>query len=143
MKPINPNQPTIETRYRTLLMLWFSMSMSVLMFFVIVKFIPATPQTNVKLSLILNSLGIVPVGLSFLLKQRILEQAVTEQRIERVQIAHVLAWALCEMSALLGLLDHFLNGSPYYYVGFVLAALGMLLHFPRKQHLLDASQKQL
>ena len=142
MEPIDPNQPTIEMRYRTLLILWFSISMSILGFLGIVQFTPITVETNTKLSLILNSLGIIPVGLSFLLKQRILAQAVNEQRIERVQIAHVLAWALCEMSALLGLLDHFLNGSPYYYAVFVFAALGMLLHFPRKQHLLDASHKQ-
>lgn len=142
MKPIDPNQPTIEMRYRTLLILWFSFSMSILGFLGVVQFTPVTVATNVKLSLILNSLGIVPVGLSFLLKERILAQAVNEQRIERVQIAHVLAWALCEMAALLGLVDHFMNGSPYYYLGFVFAALAMLLHFPRKQHLLDASHKQ-
>lgn len=142
MRPIDQNQPTIEMRYRTLLILWFAISMSILSFLAIAHFTPVTVQSNVKLSLILSSLGLVPVGLSFLLKQRILAQAVNEQRIERVQIAHVLAWALCEMAALLGLVDHFLNGSPYYYAGFVFAALGMLLHFPRKQHLLDASHTQ-
>lgn len=143
MKPVDPNQPTIEMRYRNLLVLWFGISMSVLSFLVFVKFIPVTVESNVRLSVILNSVGIVPVGLSFLLKQRILEQAISGQKIERVQVAYVLAWALCEMSALLGLVDHFVNGSQYYFGGFVFAALGMLVHFPRKQHLLDASQQQL
>ena len=143
MKPIDPNQPTIEMRYRNLLVLWFGISMSVMSFLAFVQFIRVSVESNVKLSLILNSVGILPVGLSFLLKQRILEQAISGQNIERVQIAYVLAWALCEMSALLGLVDHFVNGSPYYFIGFVFAILGMLGHFPRKQHLLDASQKQL
>jgi hypothetical protein len=90
----------------------------------------------------LNSIAIVPVGVSFLLKQRILEQAVAGQRLDLVQTGYILAWALCEMAALLGLMDHFANGYRYYYVGFIFAAAGLLLHFPRKQHLLDASQQQ-
>jgi len=142
MKPMNPNQPTIEMRYRTIFILWFAMVMSVMMLLVLTQFIPANENSNLKLSLILNSAGIVPLGMSFLLKQRILDQAVTQQRLDLVQSAYVLAFALCEMAALLGLMDHFLSGSRYYYVGFLFGGLGLLLHFPRKQHLLDASQQQ-
>jgi hypothetical protein len=142
MQPNDPNQPTIEMRYRTLFILWFAMCMSVLMLLVLVQFTPTQVEGNVRLSLILNSIAIVPVGVSFLLKQRILEQAVAGQRLDLVQTGYILAWALCEMAALLGLMDHFANGSGYYYVGFIFAAAGLLLHFPRKQHLLDASQQQ-
>lgn len=139
---MNPNQPTIEMRYRTIFILWFAIVMSVLMFLVLAQFTPNRENGDLKLSLILNSAGIVPLGMSFLLKQRILEQAVTQQRLDLVQVAYVLAFALCEMAALLGMVDHFLNGSRYYYIGFLFAGLGLLLHFPRKQHLLDASQQQ-
>jgi len=142
MQPNEPNQPTIEIRYRTLFILWFAICMSVLMLLVLVQFTPTKVEGNVRLSLILNSIAIVPVGVSFLLKQRILEQAVARQRLDLVQVAYVLACALCEMAALLGLMDHFVNGSRYYYVGFIFAGAGLLLHFPRKQHLLDASQQQ-
>jgi hypothetical protein len=142
MKPINPNQPTIEMRYRTILILWFAIAMSVLMFLVLTQFTPNRENGDLKLSLILNGAGIVPLGLSFLLKQRILEQAVAQQRLDLVQVAYVLAFALCEMAALLGLMDHFLSGSRYYYFGFLIGGLGLLLHFPRKQHLLDASQQR-
>ena len=147
------NQPNIEMRYRTLFILWFAICMSVLLLLVLVQFTPVKinlqPSTcsdclssSLRLSLVLNSLAIVPLGISFLIKQRILGQARALQRIDMVQSAYVVAFALCEASALLGLLDHFINGSPLYYVGFIFAGLGMLLHFPRKQHLLDASQKQ-
>lgn len=139
MRPVDSNQPSIEMRHRTILILWFAIVMSVLMFLVLVKFIPTRETGDGRLSLILNSAGIVPLGMSFLLKQRILQQAVTQQRLDLVQVAYVLAFALCEMAALLGLVDRFLNGSRYYYVGFLFAGLGLLLHFPRKQHLLDAS----
>lgn len=129
-------------RYRTIFILWFAIIMSVLMFLVLVQFTPNRESGDLKLSLLLNSAGIVPLGISFLLKQRILGQAVTKQSLDLVQVAYVLAFALSEMAALLGLMDHFLTGSHYYYVGFMFAALGLLLHFPRKQHLLDASQQQ-
>lgn len=142
MKPVDPNQPNIEVRHRTILILWFAIVMSVLMFLVLVQFTPTSGTGDLKLSLILNSAGIVPLGMSFLLKQRILEQAVTKQRLDLVQVAYVLAFALCEMAALLGLVDHFLSGSRYYCIGFVFAGLGLMLHFPRKQHLLDAAQQQ-
>lgn len=142
MKPIDPNQPTIEMRYRTLLILWFAICMSVLLLLVLVLFTPVTVAGNPQLTVILNGLAVVPMGISFLFKRQMLGQAVAEQSLDRVQSAYVMAFALCEASALLGLLDHFLNGSRYYFVGFMFAALGMLLHFPRKQHLLDASQKQ-
>lgn len=142
MKPVDPNQPTIEMRHRTILILWFAMVTSVFTLLVLVQFTPIRESSDGRLSLILNSAGIVPLGLSFLLKQRILEQAANQQRLDLVQVAYVLAFALCEMAALLGLVDHFLSGSRYYYVGFLFAGLGLLLHFPRKQHLLDASPPQ-
>lgn len=140
MKPVDSNQPTIDMRYRTILVLWFAIVMSVLMFLVLAQFTPTRETGDLKLSLMLNGAGIVTLGISFLLKQRILEQAVSKQTLDLVQVAYVLAFALSEMAALFGLMDHFLNGGRYYYAGFVFAALGLLLHFPRKQHLLDASQ---
>jgi hypothetical protein len=142
MQPNDPDQPTIEIRYRTLFILWFAMCMSVLMFLVLVQFTPAPIEGDLRLSLILNSIGIVPVGISFLLKQRILQLAADRQRIDLVQTGYVLAFALCEVASLLGMIDHFANGSRYYYVGFIFAGAGLLLHFPRKQHLLDASQQR-
>jgi hypothetical protein len=142
MRPVDPNQPNIEMRHRTILILWFAIIMSVLMFLVLVQFTPISETGDLRLSLILNGVAIVPLGMSFLLKQRLLTQAVTDQRLDLVQVAYVLAFALCEMAALLGLVDHFLSGSRYYYIGFLSAGLGLLLHFPRKQHLLDAAQQQ-
>ena len=144
MQTNNSNQPTIEARLRVLFILWFAICTSVLLFLLVVvgHFAAARVDGNPRLSLILNSIAIVPAGLSFLLKQQMLNQAVAQQKLDLVQTAYIMAWALCEMSALLGLMDRLLNGSLYYYLGFIFAALGLLLHFPRKQHLLDASQRQ-
>jgi hypothetical protein len=136
------SQPNIEARYFRLLVLWFGISVSILVFLVFVEFTPVEVESNRKLSLLFNSFGIIPVGLSFLVKQRMLDQSIGQQNLDGVQSAYVLAFALCEMPALLGVVDHFLNNSSYYYFGFVVAIVGMLLHFPRKRHLSEASQSQ-
>jgi hypothetical protein len=141
MQP-DPNQPNIDLRYRTILPLWFAISMSLVMFLVLIHLSPVELVENRRLSLLLNCLGIVPLGIWFLVKQRLLDRSVDEQRLDLVQVAYVVAFALCEPSALLGLMDHFLTGSKYYYVGFSFAGLGMLLHFPQKRHLLAASRQE-
>ena len=139
MKPTDSGQPDIDARYRSLLILWFAICASVLMFLVLTRLTPIAAVENQKLTLLLNTLGVVPVALSFLLKQRALAKSIETQRLDLVQSAYVLSFALCESSALLGLLDHFLTGSRYYYFAFVIAGVGLLLHFPQKQNLVSAS----
>ena len=144
MKPTDTGQLDIDMRYRTLLILWFAICMSVLMFLAIIHFSPVVAGENRQLTLVLNSLSVVPVALSFLLKQRALAKSVEAQRVDLVHKAYVLSFALCESAALLGLLDHFTTGSKYYYLAFAISGLGMLLHFPQKKHLVNASTyKQL
>ncbi len=121
----DPSKTNPDARYRTLLILWM-----------------AEVDPNQKLSLALNTLGLVPVALSFLFKQKILERSVEEQRVDLVQVAYVVSFAFCEVPALLGLVDHFVTGSKYYIVGFSIAGLGMLLHFPLKKNLIAASYRQ-
>jgi len=144
MQPIDPNQPNIALRYRTLLTLWFAMFMSLIIYLVLIRFaaFKTNPSPNPRLTLVLIFVGLVPASLSFLLKQTILARSVESQRIESVQIAYVVAWALCEIPALLGLVDHFATGSNYYYLAFAIAGLGILLHCPQKKHLLAASYPQ-
>jgi hypothetical protein len=52
-----------------------------------------------------------------------------------------MAWAITEVAALLGLLDFFLTTDRYYYVLLIIAALGLLLHFPRREHVVNAAFK--
>jgi len=116
--------------------------MSVLMYLIFVQLTTVEVNPNLKLSLALNTLGLVPVALSFLIKQKMLDRSVEEQRLDLVQFGYVISLALSEVPALLGLMDHFLTGSKYYIVGFSVAGLGMLLHFPLKKNLIAASYKQ-
>ena len=139
MKPTDTDQPDIDGRYRTLLILWFAICMSVLMFLALTRLASVGAVENRNLTLALNSMGLLPVALSFLLKQRTLAKSVATQRLDLVQSAYVLSFALCESSALLGLVDHFTTGSRYSYFAFVIAGIGLLLHFPQKQNLMNAS----
>jgi hypothetical protein len=139
MKMSDTPQPDINARYRTLLVLWGAICMSVTMFLVVVLLNPVTAVDNRTLTLVLNTVGIIPVALSFPLKQRGLAKAVREQRLDLVQSTYILCFALCESSALLGLVDHFSNGSGFYYIAFAIAGAGLLLHFPQKKNLVNAS----
>jgi hypothetical protein len=139
---MDPNQTNIETRYRTILTLWSAITTSVVIFAVMMIFVPSTASGNARLSLMLNCGGIVPLALSFLLKSQVLSKAVQQQRVDQVQVAYVLSFALSEMAGLLAVLDHFMNAGPYFYVGFIFAGLGMLSHFPQKKHLLAASGRE-
>ena len=139
MKPTETDQPDIDGRYRTLLILWFAICMSVLMFLALTRLASVAAVENRNLTLALNTMGLLPVALSFLLKQKTLAKSVATQRLDLVQSAYVLSFALCESSALLGLVDHFTTGSRYSYFAFVIAGIGLLLHFPQKQNLMNAS----
>lgn len=144
MKPTDTSQPDINTRYRTLIVLWFAICLPVLFFLATIYMSHVAVAENRQLSLVLNSIGVMPVALSFVLKQKLLAKSIETQRLDLVQKAYVLSFALCESSALFGLTDHSITGSKYYYFSFAIAGLGLLLHFPQRQNLVNASSyKQL
>ena len=135
-------EPNIAARYQTLLILWFAICMSITFFMVIIYLVSVHPSGNPSLGLALESATVVPFAVSFLVKQQLLGKAIAARKIDLVQSGYTAAFSLCEASALLGVLDRFVNGSKYFFVGFVLAGLGMLLHFPQKRHLLAATGQE-
>jgi hypothetical protein len=137
------SQTNIENQHRSLLIIWLFLLMSVSGFFLMTVLVPSNAQgDNLLLAIILLVLGISSVILSFVVKQSYLSKSVARQDLKLVQQAYIVALALCESAGLFGLLIHFATGSVYYYAGFALALVGMLLHFPKKQHLLDAAFKK-
>lgn len=89
--------------------------------------------------------SVLLVALSFLMKQkfaaRALETRDEMQSAVRFQTACIIAWALCEAAGLFGIMSRVITGSPYFYLPFVIAGVGMLLHFPRREQLLAATFK--
>jgi NADH:ubiquinone oxidoreductase subunit 2 (subunit N) len=99
---------------------------------------PGNPSTHLMI-VVLTASGTFLVIISFVVKQRILQRSVEKQDVNLVQKGLVIACAMCEISALLGLIERFTIGNREYYWLFLLAAAGIAFHFPRRSQLESAS----
>jgi hypothetical protein len=81
------------------------------------------------------------VLVSFLLKPQMVTKAISKNDVAALQSAHIVSLALCESAALLGVMDRFTTGSQTSWLLFAIAAIGILLHFPRKDHIRAVSYK--
>ena len=129
---------------RTLRILWSALFLSVGMYYVFTLFAERSRdlKPNNTLSLALIGIGITTVLFSFLVKSKLLARAIDQQQLPMVQQAYIVALALCEVPALLGMLEFFTTANPQYYVLMIMAALGQLLHFPRREHVENAAYKR-
>jgi drug/metabolite transporter (DMT)-like permease len=120
--------------------LWMGMMLSIVGYFVLTLFAgrPEDLEPNPTLSLILLAVAASAALVSFPLKSKLLNRAIEQQQVPMVQQAYIVAWAITEVGGLLGVLDFFTTGDRYYYLLFMIAALGQLLHFPRREHMLNA-----
>lgn len=134
-------QEKIELRIRIMRILWLAFVLSLIMYFVFTIFVGrnenATPNNNLSLTLIVVALSTVVI--SFLLKSKLVNRAIEQQQVPMVQQAYVVTWAIAEVGALLGLLDFFVTGNPYFYVPMLIAGAGQLLHYPRREHVENAA----
>jgi asparagine N-glycosylation enzyme membrane subunit Stt3 len=140
----NQNNPqAIEARILTMRILWFGMLMSVAVYFVFTLFTTRKEnlEPNPTISLTLLCVAVLMVLVAFLIKSKLLSNAVDQQNTVMVQQAYIVTWAITEVAALLGLLDFFLTTDRYYYVLLIIAALGLLIHFPRREHVVNAGFK--
>jgi len=121
-------------------MLWIAMLLSVGFYFALTLFLHRSEpiRSNSALSLVLAVIALSAILSSFLLKSRLLGRAAEQQQVSLVQQAYILAWAVTEVAALMGLLDFFATNDRYYYVFFLIAALGQLVHFPQREQVTNA-----
>ena len=133
----------IELRIRTMRTLWIGMILSVGAYYVFTLVAGRSDDItpNPTLSLILTGVALSMTLISFAVKNRLLSRAVDQQQVQLVQQGYIVTWALSEVAALLGLLDFFVTGDRYYYLLFLIAAGSLLLHFPRREHVMNASFK--
>ena len=144
-QPLNPTGPqeSFELRLRAVRTLWLAMFASIGIYYALTFIIEpregAAP--NDRLSLILLIVGILTMLISFPVKNRLLTYAAERERTQLVQQVYTVALALAEFSALLGMLDYFATAHRHYYVLFIVALIGQLLHFPRREHIVNASSR--
>src|SRR5687767_11416048 len=128
----------LDKRYQTLLVLWIAMLMNVVMFFVVITL--AAPESagqpdTAPFSLatfVLAAVGAFLVVISFTVKNKLLERSVDRQDLDLVQKAYVLAFAICEVSAVIGLVERFVLRNSDYFLMLIIAFIGIALHFPRR-----------
>jgi hypothetical protein len=136
----NESQENVELRIRSMRTFWIALILSIGGYFVLPLFAQRSEsiEPNNMLSMILIAIAASMALISFPIKSKLLSSAINQGQ---VQQAYVVAWAVTEVAALLGVLDYFLTTDRYYYVPFLIAACGQLLHFPRREHVINATFK--
>jgi len=144
METLSPQEmeSRIAARYLVFVILWFSIFMSVMIFLGIVLMAGSKGTPNPMLSYVLLGIGSMIVVVSFLLKQQLTRRAIDKQDVAALQSALIISLALCESAALFGLLDRFVTASNTSWFLFAVAAVGVLLHFPKKDDLRAVSYKR-
>jgi hypothetical protein len=142
MKDNTSNKMSIDARYRSMLVLWGGQIGSVVMFFVVTQFATlADRDANNLLSFLFAGLGTFSAIASFVIRSKLLERSVEKQDVALVQKAYTASCALCEVPALLGVVERFMLPGRDYLLLFFISGFAMALHFPRKTNLLAASYK--
>jgi hypothetical protein len=138
---------SIDKRFQSQLILWLALLMSVVLYFLVAHFAapavdyePRNSTTRV-LVVALTVAAILIVAASFFMRRTLLARSIERQQINLVSQANIVAYAMCEVSALLGVLECFVIGYPNYYFLMLLAAIGIAAQFPRREHLTAASPK--
>lgn len=144
MQPPNQMQDKIELRLRTMRILWLSLFLSVVIYYALTLFVkhPPNAQSNDILFPVLVAIALPTILISVLVKHKIITRAIELQRVQLVQQGYIVALALAEVPALLGLLAYFATDNRYYPILFIIAVGGQLLHFPRRDHVISASFKR-
>jgi MFS family permease len=94
---------------------------------------------NAVIIILLAFLAIANLIISFFLSERFLKEAIEKQSVELVQRAMIVGLALCESISLFGLVLAFVFDYQYFFAWFAVGILGMILHFPKRQNIHDAS----
>ncbi|HSE18198.1 MAG TPA: hypothetical protein VLB46_14170 [Pyrinomonadaceae bacterium] len=136
-------QTSIEARMTTMRVIWIALILSVGIYYMITLFVGRSRdvEPNPTLSLTLAVAAVSATAISFFIKAKLVGKAVEQQNVAMVQQAYVTTWAITEVAALLGVMDFFTTGDRYYHLFFTLAALGLVLHHPRREHLHNAAFK--
>ncbi|MBV8858586.1 MAG: hypothetical protein JOZ02_16755 [Acidobacteria bacterium] len=132
-------------RLRVMRILWGAFLITVGLFVLVTRLVRPGAGTgavmgggNTTVLYALAALALSMVAASFVLKSALYKRAAERQQPDILQAGFILALALCESAALLGLVGLFITWNDYFYLLFALGALGELLHFPRREQVMAA-----
>ncbi|HYG09522.1 MAG TPA: hypothetical protein VD835_06080 [Pyrinomonadaceae bacterium] len=123
-----------EARRRGLLLIWGAQLMSLAVLFSLTYVVrpEASADGNHTLAWAFGAIGFTTFIASFLVKRKLLDQAALKRRADLGTTAYVLAFAMCELAAILGFVAYVITGLSYTLHSFIIAAAGLLLHFPAR-----------
>jgi hypothetical protein len=130
----SPVRTTAEARRRGLLLLWCGQLFALALLYFLTYVIEPRSDAgdNHTLAWVLGAVGFTTFLGSFLVRRKLLAEAAAQGRFDLGTTAYVLAFAMCELTAVLGFVAYLVTGLPYALHSFILAAAGMLLHFPAR-----------
>ena len=116
------------------MLIWGAQAFSLVLLFVLTYVVrpEASTDGNHTLAWALGVVGVMTFLLSFLVKRKLLTQAAAARRIDLGTTAYVVAFAMCEATAVLGFVAYLITGLSYALHSFIIAAAGLLLHFPAR-----------
>ncbi|HYH87231.1 MAG TPA: hypothetical protein VEX60_17395 [Pyrinomonadaceae bacterium] len=139
----------LEARLLTLRILWAALLSTVGVYVLIAVMVRPSADAlaergrdNPTLLLALVAAGLSTVAVSFVLKRRFYARAAELSDPSKLQQGFIIAVVLCEMCVLFGLLGLFATWNDYAYILFALGALGIALHFPRREEVAAAYYKR-
>jgi Na+/glutamate symporter len=136
-RPVDP-----QSRYRTLMIIWGAIFMNVVFLFVLANFIgpeqSRLPENSV-LDFTLGAVAACVTILSVFFRRRMTQRALEQRRPQSVSGAYIVAFAMCELAALLGLMIRFTTNETKYYLLFILAIVGLLLNMPQRDDVTQSS----
>jgi hypothetical protein len=142
------NQPDTETIYRNWITVWGAILMACVMLALMGWFIGQPTQLAggngfMPLFPLLAMIALGAVGASFVLKSKQLARAIDEQSPQVLQSGYIVAWALCDAATLFGLAGIFVTKAAAFFALMALGALGLVLHFPKRDDLHATVYKKL
>ena len=151
MAESNENVP-VGQFYNNLVFIWLALFVSQFVFLFVVYFIepkafefdfskPILDQNRI-IIVIFAAAAIFNTFLSVILKKRFLDQSVKDQNVAFVQTAMIVGCALCETVTLFGLMLAFIAQYQYFFAWFALGMLGMLVHFPLRKNVINATSER-
>src|SRR5437763_5463171 len=133
------NQNEVDAAFRSLKVIWLAILVGVVTLFVITRLVQPAASSVQIVFWVLLALGLMSFGASFVMKQRMLKQATGKNVLGLVRVAYIIAFALCEATALFDMVAYFVTGVAYCYFFFVLSGFGILLHTPQRDDLVASS----
>jgi cation transport ATPase len=139
-----PSKSLADSRFRGLVLIWGAQLFSLALLFTMMQIVRTSLEIEFNQTLLFTfaALALATFSASFVLKSQFVSRATTERRPDLVTTGYILAFALCEACAIFGFAARFTTGSYKAIYFFVAAALGFLLHFPRRRHVEDATVEQ-